>query len=266
MIRCAPGKRARSRGFTLLEMVAVIVLLGVLAAGIGSFIKVGSQIYLDTSNREQLVASARFAVERLNREIRTALPNSVRVTLSGGRQCLEYTPSVTSAVYLDIPVAPETASDQVSIARLFDESLFNDSLRVAVYPLNPDDVYTNNNKLYDIKSGSSLNTVGDQSSITLSSAVTFAADSPTRRIFLIGGAVAYCVENAALWRHTGYGYTNLQPDNAGVLMAKYVASSAPFHVNEASHLRNATVTATLTFARDGDSMTFNTEVQIPNVP
>jgi len=266
MIKPAPNCHYKSMGFTLLEMVTVIVLLGVLAAGIGSFIKVGSQIYLDTTNRDELTASARFAVERLNREIRTALPNSVRVTLSGSRQCLEYTPSVISAVYLDIPVAPEAASDQVTIARLFDEALFSDSLRVAVYPLTASDVYSNNNKVFDIKSGTGLNTVGNQSSITLSSAVTFAADSPTSRLFFIGGPVAYCVNNGTLTRHTGYGYSNFQPNNTGVLMAKYVASSTPFNVTAATHLRNSTVTAALEFARDGDSLTFNTEVQIPNVP
>ena len=64
---CAqPG---RGRGFTLVELVMVILLLGVMATFSSQFIGIGTQIYGDASRREQLMSDARFAMERLNREL-----------------------------------------------------------------------------------------------------------------------------------------------------------------------------------------------------
>ncbi|MBL4899232.1 MAG: type II secretion system protein, partial [Colwellia sp.] len=56
------------RGFSLIELIVVIVILGVLATSVSTFISFGTQIYTDAKDREQVVSSARFAIERLNRE------------------------------------------------------------------------------------------------------------------------------------------------------------------------------------------------------
>ena len=42
----------RSRGFTLIELVTVIVILGVASAGIASFVRGSMQTYIDVSTRE----------------------------------------------------------------------------------------------------------------------------------------------------------------------------------------------------------------------
>ena len=70
-------------GFTLVELVMVILLLGVMATFSSQFIGIGTQIYGDASRREQLMSDARFAMERLNREVRDAVPGSVRVEDEG---------------------------------------------------------------------------------------------------------------------------------------------------------------------------------------
>ena len=259
---------SKAKGFTLIEMVAVMLLLAVLAAGIGSFIKLGSQIYVDSSTRSELISSGRFVVERLNRELRTALPNSVRVNSNGGSiVCVEYTPSVISSTYIDIPVAPEAASDQVTIARLFDNSLFSDSLRVAVYPTSANDVYGASNKIFAIENGSSLVTNANQQTITLANDINFAADSPTNRLYLIENPVSFCIQNNTITRHTGYGYdANNLPNNGGVLMAQFIDNSSTFTLSAATQYRNATVLTLLVFADNSETFTFSNEVQIPNVP
>ncbi|MGL4478103.1 MAG: PilW family protein, partial [Aeromonas veronii] len=63
-------------GFTLVELVMVILLLGIMATFTSQFIGIGTQIYGDASSREQLMSDARFAMERLNRELRDAVPGS----------------------------------------------------------------------------------------------------------------------------------------------------------------------------------------------
>ncbi|MCJ8274937.1 MAG: prepilin-type N-terminal cleavage/methylation domain-containing protein, partial [Psychrosphaera sp.] len=44
------------KGFTLIEMVVVIVLLGIVGVGMGNFIGLGAQIYVDAVSREQVLS------------------------------------------------------------------------------------------------------------------------------------------------------------------------------------------------------------------
>jgi len=240
----------KSAGFTLIEMITVIVLLGVLAAAITSFIKFGTQIYTETTARDQLVSSARFAIERLNREVRNALPNSVIV--SG--KCLKFTPIIESTIYTDIPVAPEVARNTINIIK-FDED-FDASWNAVVYPLSTDDVYDNNNKVHGVNS---IIDTGDEWVITLDNVVLFADDSPTHRLYFINGMVEYCLQNGQLLR------TDLLNNN--VLMAEYISiTNSSFEVQEATLQRNAMVQIHFRFEKNNEKITFNNEIQVLNVP
>ena len=93
------------KGFTLVELVMVILLLGVMATFTSQFIGIGTQIYGDASRREQLMSDARFALERLNRELRDAVPGSVRIEDAAGNPldqgaCLRFWPIATASRYL----------------------------------------------------------------------------------------------------------------------------------------------------------------------
>lgn len=110
--RVRPG---REGGFTLVELVMVILLLGVMATFSSQFIGIGTQIYGDASRREQLMSDARFALERLNREVRDAVPGSVRVEDAGGGAqeqgaCLRFWPIATAGRYLETASAPARVS------------------------------------------------------------------------------------------------------------------------------------------------------------
>ena len=91
------------RGFTLMEMILVIIILGIMGAGISGFISLSTQSYLNATNRDELIGNARFVIERLSRELRNAVPNSIRVqSWAGNRlQCIQFTPIVASTVYTD---------------------------------------------------------------------------------------------------------------------------------------------------------------------
>lgn len=85
----------------------VILLLGIMATFTSQFIGIGSQIYGDASSREQLMSDARFAMERLNREVRDAVPGSERIETTDGvwvdsGACLQFWPISTSSRYITL--------------------------------------------------------------------------------------------------------------------------------------------------------------------
>jgi len=83
-----PARHRRPRGFTLVELVTVIVLLGVIAGILTPFIAKAMQAYVASEARAALVAKGRLALERLAREVRLAVPNSLSVT--GGGTGIEF--------------------------------------------------------------------------------------------------------------------------------------------------------------------------------
>lgn len=270
-----------TRGFSLIELIVVIVILGILATGISTFINFGTQVYTDATGREQVVSSARFAIERLNREVRSAVPNSIRVnanSLSGAnaKQCLEFTPIVLSTIYTDIAVIPESASDEIKVIA-FDETLFNGgfspTLNVGVYVLNASEFYSlSSDKVFPLLDNT-ITKSGNEWTIKLNSAEIFSEYSPTERLYFFNQSVSYCVQNSRLTRHQNYSRnTDNTPTSVGVPMAENITMHngdtliPPFKLTEPTQLRNSMVLIKLTFTSNLESIVFNNEIQVSNVP
>ncbi|PKB20844.1 prepilin-type N-terminal cleavage/methylation domain-containing protein [Janthinobacterium sp. 64] len=75
--------RPRQCGFTLIELIVVIVITAIVAGMVTVFIRAPIQSYLDVSARAELADAADLASRRITRDVRLALPNSVRVTPDG---------------------------------------------------------------------------------------------------------------------------------------------------------------------------------------
>ncbi|HYX63059.1 MAG TPA: type II secretion system protein [Burkholderiales bacterium] len=89
---------ARQHGVTLIEMVVAMVVIGiVLAATI--FFAYPLREAVDTKDRAELTDIADNALQRIGRDVRLALPNSVRVTVSGSSSFLEFVPLRTGGRY-----------------------------------------------------------------------------------------------------------------------------------------------------------------------
>lgn len=96
----APGQVAvRHAGFTLVEMVIVIVLLGIIGSIVAVFITRPVESYVDLSRRAALVDAAESALRRIERDINIALPNSVRITNLGSGYALELLPTLDGGKY-----------------------------------------------------------------------------------------------------------------------------------------------------------------------
>jgi MSHA biogenesis protein MshO len=88
------------RGFTLVEMVIVIIITSIIAATVAVFLRLPVQGYVDSVGRAELADVADTAVRRMTRDLRLALPNSIRVTSSGGTFFLELLLTRTGGRYL----------------------------------------------------------------------------------------------------------------------------------------------------------------------
>ncbi len=96
------------RGFTLIEMIVVIVITGVIAGMVAVFIKGPVDSYFDMARRAELTDIADTAVRRMARDIRLALPNSVRNPVDGSDQCIEFMPTKSGGRYRAEQAAPTT--------------------------------------------------------------------------------------------------------------------------------------------------------------
>jgi len=99
------SSRRRHAGFTLVELVMVIVIGGVIAAAISVFMRPAIDGYLASRARADLTDQADTALRRMLRDVRAAVPNSIRVP---NNQCFELMPTSTGGRYRN---GPETLKD-----------------------------------------------------------------------------------------------------------------------------------------------------------
>jgi MSHA biogenesis protein MshO len=285
------AKLSNKDGFTLVELVVVLVVLAIVSVGMARFIRSSTQIFIDASEREQLLREGSFAVERINREISAAVPNSVRLTGNASVHCLQFVPIRWSSFYLTLPLTP-SSDREIDIIEMQDlaGNVFSPdagSDYVLVYPTSSNDVYSNTsnrrqliNACSDDGDGNCETNDDTDSVVQLTVDGAFSQASPARRIYIANSAVNYCVRNNAIYRHeSAISATQTTFSSGGVLMAENLAnqlsanpnaansnSKNPFRIVDASLRRNAYTQTQFIFTRDGENMTFTQEIHVPNVP
>lgn len=94
-----------TRGFTLIELILVIVIGSVMAAAVTVFFRPAIDSYIATRARADLTEQADTALRRMVRDVRLAVPNSIRTP---GSQCFEVVPSSTGGRFR---AGPDTIND-----------------------------------------------------------------------------------------------------------------------------------------------------------
>ncbi|GGY93999.1 PilW family protein [Shewanella fodinae] len=260
----------RQLGFTLVELVTVIIILGILVVGVSSFIIFGTRIFMDSSAADRIIGSSRFVMSRLTRELQNAVPGSVRLADSGNLQCVEFLPVSVSGSYLSLPMAPDSMADRMQV--FTPQTALQSGMQLLVYPLSTADVYTvANHKRFNIKNAS---TTGATTEIVFDSSVAFAEASPGRRWYAAWQPVSYCFfASGQIRRYGNYGYQASQPlppAVTGVLMAEDLSNDfvaeLPLALTPPSLTNNAIVQLRPRFSILGESFTYQHQVQVFNVP
>jgi MSHA biogenesis protein MshO len=269
--------RQRTSGFTLIEMIVTIVIIGILGVGISSFIGNTTKGMVDTAERSQVATIAWLVSERLSRSLRHALPNSIRI--SGDSRCLEYIPIYAGSDYLSVPVT--VSANQFEVAPFSNIATgFNfttQAMRVAVYPNTDAGLYSLSatsmisSEVSQLSAGATANA----QTLTLSASHQFPRHSPNKRLFLVTEPNMYCFQNGLLVHYRDYGYNATFSNSSSDLDNEVVMGSrlgqgldqGGFNYLPNTLQRNGVVTIEFNVVgNDNLVQRVNQEVQIRNVP
>ena len=272
-------------GFTLIELVVVMMILGVVATLTARFVSLPLQGYIEQARRAELTDNGALALLRMSRDIRAALPNSLR---AGSSTALELLVTLDGQRYR--AEAPGSADDQLSFTAA--DSAFN-TLGVlggsapvtytnhflAIYPLGQtgavpysDPVMTPSGTTISVSAVASPGPAGTDGEyrIGLSVPHLFPLASPGQRVFLVSGAASYVCAGGELRRHEGYGLRASQPltaaaiGNTGVLMAEHVESCNFSYV--ALDARRSLVRMEIVLEDRGERVRLARQVHVDNTP
>jgi MSHA biogenesis protein MshO len=286
------------RGFSLVEAIVVMVVVGIIAAMVAVFIPKPVEGYLSTASRSKIADIADTALRRIGRDVRLALPNTVRVDASG--LFLEFIPIKAGGRYRDNDAC--FTSGCTSLATLGDMltavTLAPGSDLVSIFSQ-----YNNSGAdcapatpgLFSVYCGQSVTPLTSASGAgTTSNTLNFASTvfqppggSPTRRVFVIPASpVTYACDAATgtLWRFSGYTRQAVQPASmtaaallaatsktalaTGVSCPAPVPGSVPhrFSYTAGASERYGLLSAWITVQDQGENISLLHQIHVDNTP
>lgn len=275
-------------GFTLVELIMVIVITGILSGMVAVFIKTPIDQYIDIARRAEMTDIADTALRRMTRDIRTAVPNSVR--LSGSY--LEFLPTKAGGRYRANATGGSgscaAAGDELSFAAA--DSCF-EIIGAAINFAVGDTIVVGStqaegNLPYDTSTTGVLRAYTDSAGLKTSVVMAGATQFPNsarnlegQRFQVVSGseqAVTYACENVGgtidgtgtLTRYWAYGFNAAQvaPPLGGssALLANKISGCSITY--NSIHQRNGLVAISLTITQGGESINLYSEIHVNNMP
>ena len=181
----------RHAGFSLIELIVVLLVSSVVVGFAATLITVPAQAHIAQARRSELTAAAESVTQWMSRDVRRALPNSLRTGMVGGRAVVELIGFAAVELYRDAG----SEGDPLRIDPLlppddrFDVLGFPDAISSAVVVNNLGIPGQNAYEMANVIAGASMAT--NSATITLTDpSFRFAAQSPSRRVFLVSSASA----------------------------------------------------------------------------
>ena len=273
---CAPSRPASVRGFTLIELVMVIVVLGIIGAMVSVFMKSPVDAYLASLRRAALTDLADTAARRMARDIRSALPNSLRTPTN---QCLELIPTKTGGRYRSEVAASglgerlDFSSTSTSFDMLGSNLILPADQRiaagdvVAVYNLGiaDADAYSQNNTATVVALSETLSLPGETRIGIDGKFFPLASGSSRFQVIPAGEkVVAYVCHAGNLHRTASTGFSSNCPAT-GPILARQV-SACNFDYSGPDLQRDALVRMVLQLTDSRETVSLLHEVHVNNTP
>lgn len=278
--------RRRSAGFTLIELIVVLVLMTIVGATVAVFVRPAIDAYSDTRDRAARSDMADTALRRMVRDIRVAVPNSLRTP---GEACFELVPTVAGGRYR---MGPNAANDAQWVNTSQATTGFDVLSTLSRLPVVDDFVVINNQNGNDVYTGANR--------ATISAVATPTATQGTLRLGISslqvspgydGGrfqvisqnerAVFYVCEGAGLSAdsRTGTGvlrrlkrdfnatYPTACPSGSGTVLARNISRCRfVYNPNQGATQQSGFVYLELGITRNGETITLSHGAHVLNVP
>lgn len=284
---------SHQRGFTLVEMIMVITITGIIGGMVAVFLQAPIQQYMDVARRADMTDVADTALRRVARDLRLALPNSVRVTgtCNGTAACfVEFLPTAGGGRYRAEAASAVASAGCGSLATdVLDFSAADTcfevlgpmpalaaSAAVVVYNLGIPgaDAYAGNTLAVHTRRNVAG---GGASTITIASVNALPFDSPGHRFHVVTTPVTYACApvvggvGGTLTRWQGYPIQVVQPvalpaGGTSALLATNVSSCRFAYDQNVVAQRSGLVTMNLGITEEGDVVNLYSATHVSNQP
>lgn len=281
------------RGFTLIELVITMALSTIVVGFMAIFIAGPVDSYTDQARRAELVDLAENSLRRIARDIRRALPNSIRLDSAGSVVALELLNTVDGARYRDRPppgnpakrlrfTAADDAFNSIGGFRNIAQPFSSNTHYLSIYNVGVPgaDAYELANVI--TPPGTQIDIDADatpgEDNVRLSPAFQFGFASPGQRVFLVDGPVTYLCDDSAgtLVRYSSYAITSDQADRNSAAELLGAGADATLVANRVSNCsmgyapgtaqRAGLVSIALAVTDTGETVSLLHQVHVDNVP
>ena len=289
------------RGFSLIELVIVIILTGILAGVLFMILRGPLQAYVQIERRVALIDIVETALHRMTREIRLALPYSVRADAPGGFEAVEFIRTLDGGRYRNRGVNRLKFNQASGTFDVFNTLVNFASIDTAAAASSQDCIDSQADCLvvFNIgqpKTSATATAIGFSANAYLGAsnayegniaAVTAAAansisfdnsdltwsfgiQSPQQRFHIVDTPVSFVCNGSEIYRYSDYTIPESQQANPGgssnLLIDQVTSCEFDFDKPTLTRFGLLTINIEVTDAQSGESVTLLQQIHITNVP